>query len=320
MSLNTVAVLIAIGIFSLPGWGMLLIALKSRRARERREEQERARATGSIVEYVNETKRYRRGPTVRFTRPVVEFRAEGQVIRQKYENSLSPEQYPVGASVDVVYDADDPTRFHLDADAEFSQGAGSFVRTGIIWLLICAVLAATMTLVLQHFPMTARRRTERFTARQVESTERPRSTGNFRYKVRDNRTVIIEGYDGADEALTLPLTLGGYPVTAISSQAFARAKALRRVTVPGAIQSIPMAAFAGCLGLQEATFEEGVADIGRYALGFCISLKDVYLPASVRRIDDAFPEACRARFHVVEGSYAQRYCVEKGYEVITDKQ
>ena len=139
--------LIVFGIISLPGWIMLIYALKSRRARERREERERARATGRVVEYVRQTRRYRRGPTIHFTWPVVEFRAEGQTVRQQYENSLSSEQYPVGADVDVVYDADDPTRFHLDADADFSQGAGSYTWMGIIWILVCAVLAVALTMV-----------------------------------------------------------------------------------------------------------------------------------------------------------------------------
>ncbi len=316
MNIEAIAALTVLVIFSLPGWIMLLWAAKSRRARERREEQERTRATGRIVDYVRQTKRYWRAPTVHFTWPVVEFRAEGTVIRKQYENSLSPEQYPVGASVDVVYDADDPTRFHLDADADFSQGAGSYVRMGVIWLLICAVLAATLMLVLQRFPMTTRRRTGSFSARQVERTQRLNSAEDYQYRIRENMTAIIEGYDGADEALTLPLTLGGHPVTAIGSQAFARSRGLKRVTVPGAISTIPIAAFSGCLALQEVTLEEGVTGIGRYAFGFCISLRDVYLPASIRRIDDAFPEDCKARFHVAEGSYAQRYCEGKGYEVI----
>ena len=143
--------------------------------------------------------------------------------------------------------------------------------------------------------------------------------GAYRYEVWGDMTAIINGYSGDDETLTLPLALDGHPVTAISSQAFARAKSLKRLTIPGMISKIPMAAFAGCLSLQEVTVREGVADIGKHAFGFCISLKDVYLPRSLSRIDEAFPEDCGARFHVAEGSYARRYCEEKGYAVVTDQ-
>ena len=310
--------LIVFAIFSLPGWIMLIYALKSRRARERREERERARTTGSIVEYVRETKRYWRGPTVRFTRPVVEYRAEGSVYKRQYENSLSPEQYPVGANVDVVYDADDPFRFHLDVDEEFSQGARGYVKGAVIWLLICVVLAAALTLVAEHRPLT-RRRSRQTAPRVTASVKLPSRDSDYQYEVRGNLTAIIKGYSGDDEALILPLTLGGHPVTAISSQAFARAMQLKRVTVPGTIAQIPIAAFAGCLSLQEVTLEEGVTDIGRHAFGFCMLLRDVHLPKSVRRIDDAFPEACNACFHVAEGSYAQRYCEENGYVVVVEE-
>ena len=309
--------LIVFGIFSLPGWIMLIYALRSRRARERREERERARTTGRVVEYVRQTKRYRRGPTIHFTWPVVEFRAEGQTVRRQYENSLSPEQYPVGASVDVVYDADDPTRFHLDADVDFSQGAVSYARMGIVWILVCAVLAVALTMVVGS-PL-IRRVTGPTAARRTEQVNLSARDGAYRYEVRGDRTAIINGYSGDDEALTLPLALDGHPVTAISSQAFARAKRLKRLTIPGMISKIPMAAFAGCLSLQEVTVREGVADIGKHAFGFCISLKDVYLPRSLSRIDEAFPEDCGARFHVAEGSYARRFCEEKGYAVVTDQ-
>ncbi|MBR0368584.1 MAG: leucine-rich repeat protein [Clostridia bacterium] len=317
MSNTAMTALIVFAIFSLPGWFMLFSALKSRRDRERREERERARATGSIVEYVRETKRYRRGPTVHFTRPVVEFRAEGRVYKRLYENSLSPEQYPVGANVDVIYDADDPTRFHLDADEDFSRGARSYVKGAVVWFLACVVLTAALTLVVQHYPMT-RRRSKPAAPRVTGSVKLPASDSGYQYEVRDNRTAIIKAYGSDDEALILPLALGGHPVTAISSQAFARATRLKRVTVPGAIAQIPIAAFAGCLSLQEVTLEEGVADIGRHAFGFCILLRDVYLPGSVRRIDDAFPEDCKACFHVPEGSYAQRWCEGKGYTVVVE--
>ena len=46
----------------------------------------------------------------------------------------------VGQSVDVMYDALDPTHFHITSDDANETGASSLMRYGVIWLIGDAAL------------------------------------------------------------------------------------------------------------------------------------------------------------------------------------
>lgn len=314
LSESTLAALICFAIFSLAGWIMLVSALQSRRKRLYREERERARATGKIVEYIHRTKRIYRGPTIRQTLPVIEFTADGRLIRQEYENSLKEADYPVGAAVDVLYDADDPARFHLEADESFAKEAGSLLRIGVVMIVASAVLAFGLAMLLNRPPADFPRPRSR--ARRVETASKDARTSDFQYALNANGTAVIQRYTGSASSLTIPMLLDGHLVTEIGMMAFVRAEGLRELTVPGIVGAIPMGAFSGCMALKTVTVEEGVASIGKLAFGYCRALGEVRLPASVNSIaDDAFPEDCRARFYVVEGSRAQEYCDEKGFDI-----
>lgn len=299
---------------SFVGWIFLLVSIRSRREHRKRLERERTRATGSIVDYAPG-----RGDA---GRPVVEFIADGRQIRLENKSAVDRARYPVGASVEVLYDPDDPSRFHLESDADDGSGSAALARVGYIWLACAAALTlALMTLVggyridLQGLWRSLR------APRGAEKTavEKTRGDSAFEYRAQANGTAVISKYTGTDSALTLPLLVDFHPVTGMSSMAFARCSQLKSLTVPGVYASVPPGAFTGCLSLSEVTLQEGVESIGTQAFGLCLALKDVTLPASLSRIDDnAFPEDCAARFHVVEGSEAARYCAGKGFDVQFD--
>ena len=51
---------------------------------------------------------------------------------------MDRDKYPVGKTVDILYDVSDPTHFHLEEDPEFLRPGGD-VRIGIIWIIASAV-------------------------------------------------------------------------------------------------------------------------------------------------------------------------------------
>ena len=79
--------------------------------------------------------------------------------------------------------------------------------------------------------------------------------------------------------ITIPDTLGGYPVTGIGN-----------------------AAFGDCTGLTGVTIPNGVRDIGVSAFAYCSSLTKVVIPATVTSIDsDAFYSTALATVYVTPG-------------------
>ena len=306
---------------SLAGWILFFIGIGSRREQHRREEQEHSHATGRIADYVGREVRRGRGGTSVYWSPVIAFTADGQDYRLEYGTSLDKRQYPVGKTVDILYDVSDPTHFHLQSDHAFYHGAGNAMRIGLIWIAL-SLLLTTVLAVLVGGATIDFRHLRYFAGRAVSSGS---GGGNaptvamkddFQYRIKADSTAVIEGYSGDAASLEIPLLLDGHLVTGFSSAAFSRTINLSQITVPGQIAVIPMAAFAGCIHLSEVVLKDGVQSLGKQAFGICPSLKQVTLPASLIVIaDDAFPDDCPALFHVVEGSSAEQYCLDKGFEM-----
>lgn len=96
---------------------------------------------------------------------------------------------------------------------------------------------------------------------------------------------MIDGYvEKPTGELVIPDTLGGYPVTAISGDAFRNCTGLTSVTIPEGVTSIGGSAFSGCTGLTNVTIPEGVTIIGGGAFYGCTSLTSVTIPDSVTTI------------------------------------
>ena len=85
-------------------------------------------------------------------------------------------------------------------------------------------------------------------------------------------------------AITIPSTLGGYPVTSIGDEAFRDCSGLTSVTIPEGVTSIGVGAFYNCTSLTTVTIPSSMTSIGWSAFQGCNSLTSVTIPKGVTEI------------------------------------
>lgn len=150
--------------------------------------------------------------------------------------------------------------------------------------------------------------------------------------------VRITGYVGEDTIVVIPEKIAGKPVVGMSIAAFGNDCAVRGVLVPSGVKELNGAfannenlevviwesaeiaganLFNSCIGLHTVVFGDKLRDIGENAFGFCFSLKELYIPASVVELDDRIALTifglCRELTITGEaGSYIETFCAEQG--------
>ena len=88
------------------------------------------------------------------------------------------------------------------------------------------------------------------------------------------------------DAVTIPPTLGGKPVTSIGERAFYNCSGLTNVTIPDSVTRIGSYAFYNCTGLESVTIPNGVTSIGSFAFSGCgASLYDTTTIPNVKIVD-----------------------------------
>jgi len=113
-------------------------------------------------------------------------------------------------------------------------------------------------------------------------------------------------------------------VEEIGAHAFYNDTKLPRIVLPKALKRIDMYAFTYCCKLREITVPEGVEVIGECAFYGCAELEKITLPNSVReiktstlggRVKEAFADCPKLTICCGKGSYAEKYCKEKGLKI-----
>lgn len=108
----------------------------------------------------------------------------------------------------------------------------------------------------------------------------------YTYTVSDGKATITKADSSVvNGAVTVPSTLGSYPVVAIGDKAFYSNKALTSVDIPEGVTSIGGAAFCFCSNLSTLTLHEGLTTIGNQAFAYCGVLTSLDIPASVTTIE-----------------------------------
>ncbi len=142
--------------------------------------------------------------------------------------------------------------------------------------------------------------------------------GDYTYTTSGSPAVAtITGYTGAGGAITIPSTLGGYPVVAITGSyvwhgtwptnyyAYEGAfqdKALTSVVIPSSVTSIGLNAFYECTSLTAVTIPNSVTSIENYTFCYCTSLTAVTIPSNVTSIGEAAFYSCQSLTSVTIGS------------------
>jgi len=125
--------------------------------------------------------------------------------------------------------------------------------------------------------------------------------------------VTITGFQGNPVMVTLPSTIGGYPVTAIANEAFYDCISLSNIILPNSIITIGDDAFSWCTKLTSIVIPANTTSIGDYAFWNCTELNSIALPASLQEIGNGAFEDCNQLCALVSyGSYAHGWCAENG--------
>lgn len=128
---------------------------------------------------------------------------------------------------------------------------------------------------------------------------------DYTYSV-ENEEVTITKYNGSDEAVKIPDTFEGYPVTKIGKEAFAGNTALVNIQLPETLVMISQGAFYKCTSLEEVTLPDSVSEFkysssyyeGSYSYGTgifasCTALEQVTLSKSMTQIPPNMFRGCK---------------------------
>ena len=119
----------------------------------------------------------------------------------------------------------------------------------------------------------------------VTTTEAEAATSDYyTYTVTDGKATITKCSTAISGEVTIPMTLDGYPVTAIAEKAFYRCHNITSVTITQNVTNIGYAAFSDCNNLKSVTLLNGVTTIEGSAFSWCVNLKSVTIPGSVTTV------------------------------------
>ena len=118
----------------------------------------------------------------------------------------------------------------------------------------------------------------------------------YYYTVSDDKATITEVGYGLLGDITVPSTLGGYPVVSIAEDAF-----------------------KGCTGITSVIIPEGIESIGKYAFSTCRQITSITIPKSVTSIGDCAFLYCTSLLNITVDEDNQNYCSQNGVLFTEDK-
>ena len=152
--------------------------------------------------------------------------------------------------------------------------------------------------------------------------------GDFEYTLEDDYTCTITGYNGSAANVTIPSTIYGYKVSALSDTAFLSNKNIRSVLIPNGVLRIGALCFDSCTNLQEITIPDSVMYIVRSGdarsggfLQFCDSLKEITLGSGLENFFDTYDLNGSHSFECIDISKNNKYyCSIDGVAFSKDKK
>lgn len=126
--------------------------------------------------------------------------------------------------------------------------------------------------------------------KNTSKEENEATKAQFNYFTNDG-TITITGYTGSGDAVTIPSTIDGLPVTSMD-HAFYFNTNLTSIIIPDSVISIGDGTFWECHSLNSITIPNNVTSIGEFAFCDCFSLSSVIIPNSVTSIWNAAFYGC----------------------------
>ena len=131
------------------------------------------------------------------------------------------------------------------------------------------VCMLALVLIVSAVPMGA----FRFDVSAEEITEY--TEGDYTYTVSNGEATITDCYSSITGDITIPSTLGGYPVAYIDDRAFRWSDNITSVIIPNSVICIGDYAFDYCGSLTSITVPDSVTSIGEYAFRGCDNLTSI---------------------------------------------
>ena len=105
--------------------------------------------------------------------------------------------------------------------------------------------------------------------------------GFYTYTVKNGEATITDCFTSISGDVTIPSTLGGYPVTSIGHHAFNNCTSLVNITIGHSVTSIGQSAFESCTSLTSISIPNSVTSIGYRTFSDCENLEDVWYGGSI---------------------------------------